>query len=209
MRPLVFGAELVPTASVGDRVSREGGRHVGPTHLERIARHDPDERHTGGHQSREAVDVVLDHDVGPRTVDDLAQLRLAVLGAVDQGLPRRLDERPELLDRGLAELRRRVADEVDPELAGVRFDTVGVAFGRRGEVDQVLLEAQRLELALPRTFGGEYDAVASLAEDVADADAVVGRSVRALRHEQERARGVHASLSVCVVRGLAWYALTL
>ena len=104
----------------------------GPRHLQRAARHDPDERRTGGRQRREEHDVVLDDDVRPVLGDDLAQPRLAILGAVDEGLVGGLDERLELLDRRLAELGCGLGDEVRPELPGVLLTGI---LRRFGEVD--------------------------------------------------------------------------
>ena len=139
-----------PLRPVGRRVAGEDRRDVRPAHLERVARHDPDVRRVGGHQRRERDDVVLDDHVGPLPGDDLLQLRLAVLRAVDQRLERRLHERRELLAGRLGELRRRLLDEVDPELACRLCPASGSASGRRREVDQVLDEAVRREPARPR-----------------------------------------------------------
>ena len=130
---------------------------------------------------------------GRDPVEDLAQLRLAVHRAVDQRLPGRLDERLELLDRGLAELRRGVADEVLPELPGVLARPRPSA--RRREVDQVLLEAECGEPAPPRRLGREDHPVPPAPQYVADADAVVGRPVRRLGHEQDGQRDVRHRLS--------------
>ena len=63
-----------------------------------------------------------------------------------------------------------------------------------GEVDEILLEPQWLELALPRCLGGEDDPVTALLEDLADADAVVRRPVRALGHEHDREPFVHLEI---------------
>ena len=67
--------------------------------------------------------------------------------------------------------------------------------GRRREVDEVLDEPERLEPAAPRRLGGEHHRVARFAEDVADADAVVGRAVGRLRHEQDGERLRHHGTS--------------
>src|SRR5262249_34681792 len=93
--------------------------------------------------------------------------------------------RVQLLDRRLAELRRGVPDEVLPELPGILAGRVRA--GRR-QVDEILLEAKPLQLPAPRRFGREDDPVATAAQHVTDPDAVVGRPVRALRHEQDRQR---------------------
>jgi hypothetical protein len=132
-------------------------------------------------QGWEAVHIVLDDHVGPRTVEDRLELRLTVGGAVDQGCPDRLDERRELLDRRLAELGRRLGDEVGPELARVLL-----AFCGRRQVDQVFLEPERLEPPLPRRLGREHDAMPASLQDLADADAVVRWAVGTLGHEQDR-----------------------
>ena len=71
------------------------------------------------------------------------------------------------------------------------------SFGRRREVDQVLLESQGLQFALPGGLSGENDAVSALTKNVTDADAVVRRPVGTLRHEQDRERH-HASLRLGV-----------
>ncbi|MFD2355008.1 hypothetical protein ACFSTC_45735 [Nonomuraea ferruginea] len=140
-----------------------------------------------GQQRREGEHVVLGDDVRLDPLDDLLELRLAVLGAVDQLLPDRSGDGLQLLAGALAVFGRGVADEVLPELARVLL-----LLGRRREVDQVLLEPERLELALPRRLGGEDDAVAAAAEDVADRGAVVGRAVGAFRHEQDGERHVRS-----------------
>ena len=169
------------SAHAGDRPpgvpSTPGDVGIAALHLQRIAGHDPHERRARGHQRREAVDVVLDDHVRLLPVDDLAQLRLAVHRAVDQRLPRRLHEGCELLDRRLAELGRRVADEVDPELTRVLGLRVRVGLRRRRQIDEILDEPERLQPAVPRRLGREHDAVAALAQGVADADAVVRRAV--------------------------------
>ncbi len=84
----------------------------------------------------------------------------------------------ELLDRRLAELRRGLADEVLPELAG----DLGL-LGRGREAYRRLLEAFRLERSGERLLHDEHDAVPALPEDVPDPDAVVRRPVRPFREE--------------------------
>jgi hypothetical protein len=100
--------------------------------LERIARHDPHPRAPGGDDCGERDHVVLDDHVRLDLVEDLAQAVVDVFRAVDQRLPRRLDELPELLDRRLPEDRSRLADEVLPELTRLllAFRRPGMA-GRR------------------------------------------------------------------------------
>ena len=87
---------------------------------------------------------------------------------------------------GLRKTGRRVADEVDPELAG----DLGLG-GRRAEPHQALLEALRLERAGERFLDDEDDAVAARPQDLADPDAVVGRPVGALGEEDDRPRVAH------------------
>src|SRR5829696_3285269 len=59
-----LGAELVPSRPVVRWVAAERGWEGWSLQLERVARHDPDPRRAVGEQCREAVDVVLDDDVG-------------------------------------------------------------------------------------------------------------------------------------------------
>src|SRR6187431_3228869 len=101
--------------------------------------------------------------------------------AIDEGAPGRSHELAELLDRRLAEDGRRVADKVDPELAGDLVD-----LGLRPKAHQALLETLRLERPGERLLHDEDDAVASRAKHVADTDAVVRRAERTLREEDDR-----------------------
>src|SRR5207249_6834753 len=87
-------------------------------------------------------------------VDDLAESIVDELRAVDERLPGRRDELAQLLDRGLAEDGRGVADEVDPELTR-RF----LGLGRRPEPHQSLFEAVGLQPAGERLLDDEQDAV--------------------------------------------------
>ena len=183
MHPLVLGAEVLPAGLVGGGVAGEGRRNVRRLDLQRVAGHDADERHAPGQQRREADHVVLDDHVGADPPHDLLQLRLAVPGAVGQLGEHRLDPAVQLLDGRLAELRCGPCDVVLPELAGL-----GPGLGRRGQVDQIFLEAERREPPLPRPLGGEHDPVPAAAQHIADADAVVGRPVGALRHHHDRQR---------------------
>ena len=64
-------------------------------------------------------------------LDDLSQLRLAVLCAADKLLPDRPHPRVQLLDRRLAELGRGVADEILPELPGTLASTGPASGGAR------------------------------------------------------------------------------
>src|SRR5581483_6555039 len=125
--------------------------------------------------------VVLHDRVGPEIVEDLAEAFVRVGRAVDQRLPRRLEERLELLDRRLAELGGRVADEVLPELARVLLD-----LGRGGEAHSSLLEPTGLERAGEGLLNDENHAMPSRSQDVADTHAVVGRAERAFREEHDR-----------------------
>jgi hypothetical protein len=111
------------------------------------------------------------------------ELLLAVSRAADQLRPDRPDEGVQLLDRGLAELRRRVADEVLPELPGVL--ALRTRSGRRRQVDQGFGEAERFQTPLPGRLRREYDPVAPAAQHISDPDTVVGRPVCALGHEQD------------------------
>jgi hypothetical protein len=61
---------------------------------------------------------VLDDHFRVELVEDLAQPIVHVSRTVAESAKRRLDELGDLLDRRLAEDRRRLADEVLPELAG-------------------------------------------------------------------------------------------
>ena len=194
--------ELLPTCRGGSArprrgrpASRPGRRPGSPTRTAGppaslisagIARRDPDPRPARRRERREADDVVLDDDVGRELVDDLGQARMDVHRAVDQGPPGRGDELAELLDGRLAEDRRRVADEVDPELAGDLVD-----LGRRPEPHQALLEALRLERPGERLLDDEHDPVAASAQDLADPDAVVRRPEGALGEEDDRPRVAH------------------
>src|SRR5205085_1223173 len=100
-----------------------------------------------------------DDDVGPDLVEDLLEPAVHVPRAVDERLPRRADEALELLDRRAAEDRRRVADEVRPELAGRLL-----ALGRRRQAHDALLEALRLERPRERLLDHEDDARAAAAQ---------------------------------------------
>ena len=145
----------------------------------------------GRREGREADDVVLDEHVRPQLVDDLGQPRVDVLRAVDQRLPGGRDELLELDDRGLPEDRRRVADEVDPELAG---DLLDVGFGT--EPHQPFLEALGLERAGERLLDDEHGSMAARPQDLTDPDAVVGGTERALGKEDDRSRLVAHGLII-------------
>ncbi len=181
MRPANLLEEARPAGPIRGRVPGRERRDGGILELGRIARHDPDPRPARTGQRREGHDVVLDDDVGLELVEDLEQPRVDVLRAVDQRLEGRRDERLELLDGRLAEDRRGVADEVDPELAR------DLRLGRRGaEAHQPFLEALRLERPGERFLDDEHDPVAALAQDGADPRAVVGRTVGPFGEEHDR-----------------------
>ena len=184
-RPRVLGAIVVPARAVRRRVAGEGGRDERILELGRVAGDDPHPGDARRRQGGEGDHVVLDDRVGADLVDDLDQALVDVAGAVAQRLEGGGDEALELLDRGLAEHRGRVADEVLPELAGV----LGLLRGRR-EPHQALLEPLLGERALERLLGDEHHAVPAAAEHVADPDAVVRRPVGALGKEGDRRHGV-------------------
>ena len=127
-----------------------------------------------------ADDVVLDDHVGLDLVEDLAQPVVDVARAVAERTPGRLDELGELLDGGLAEDRRRLADEVLPELPRLLVD-----LGRRPEPHEPLLEALRLERARERLLDDEDHPVTAVAQDLPDPDAVVRRAECSLRKEDD------------------------
>ncbi len=204
VHPVVFVAELGPAVALGSRVARESWRHVRALQLQRIAGDNPDERRGRCRQCGKADDVVLDDHIGGGPPHDVGEVVMAIPRARDQFLPDRPDPGVELLERRLAEFRGRPGDEVLPELPRIllsagfagQASTAGVAgqasTARFGEVDQVLGESERLELALPGCLGGEDDPVPAAAEHVADPDAVVGGPVGALRHEQD-GQGPHVA----------------
>ena len=185
VHPVVLGPELRPRRGlIPGRVAGERGRQRRVGDLQRVAGDDPDEWNPRRQQGGEGDHVVFDDDVRAGARHDLGQLLLAVPRAADQFRPDRLDPGVELLDGGFAELRRGAGDELLPERPGV----LRGLFRGRGQVDQVLLEAERLEPALPRSLGREHHPVPAAAQHVADADAVIGRPVRAFRHEQDGQR---------------------
>ncbi len=189
VHPVVLVAEPLPARPVRGGIPGEGGRHIHALDLQRVAGHDPHERNSRRKQRGEADDVVLHDDVGAHPADDPDELLLAVPRAADQLLPYRFDPGLQLLDRRLLELRRRVADEVLPELPGIGvIGVVSVVGRRRGEVDQVLGKAERREPSFPRRLGGENHVMAAAAQHIADPDAVVRGPVGALRHEQDSQR---------------------
>ena len=121
------------------------------------------------------------HDhVGLDLVEDLAQPVVDVARAVAERAPGRLDELRELLDGGLAEDRRRLADEVLPELSGLLLD-----LGWRPEPHEPLLEALRLERARERLLDDEDHPVTAVAQDLPDPDAVVRRAECSLGKEDD------------------------
>src|SRR5207247_2903744 len=107
---------------------------------------------------------------GLELAEDLAEPVVHVARAVDQLLPDREDERVELPDRRFAELGRRVANEVLPELARRLLD-----LGWGLQPHQRFLEALRLKRPGERLLDYEDDSLAALQQHSADADAVVRR----------------------------------
>ncbi len=183
MGAVVLLAERLPLGPIVRRQAGVRRRDVRPSDLQRIAGDDANERFARRLERRERDDVVFDDHVRRRTGDDLAELRFAVLCPVDQRLPGRLHEGCELLDGRLPELRRRVPDEVLPELTRVLGRRVGR--WRRCQVDEILDEAEGLQPSLPGRLGREHDAMTAPPEHVTDADAVVRRAEGRLRHEQD------------------------
>src|SRR4051812_7609217 len=175
-------AEVVPAGPVGCGEPREGRGQGRVLHLERVAGNDPRPGHARRHHRREADDVVLHDHVGPELGENLAEALIGVTGAVDEFLPDRQDESFELLDRRLAKLRRRLTDEVLPELARRLLD-----LGRRLEPHQRLLEALGLERAGERLLDDEDDPDSPFPQYLADPDAVVGGPVRAFREKDDGA----------------------
>ena len=190
---VVLGAERLPFAAIVGRKPAVCRRDFRSLHLQRLAADDAHERHARCGQGREAVDVVLDDHVRSLTLDDLFQLRLAIHRPVDQGLPGRLHESAELIERRRAKHRLGLANEIRPELTGGLLWRVGRRWWR--EIDEVLDEAQRLQATGPRCLRREHHLVAAPEQDVADSDAVVRRPVGALRHEQEGGHGYRSSVT--------------
>ena len=122
MQLAVARAELVPAGAVTGWIARERGRQLGVLQLERVAGDDPSPGPAAREHGGEGDDVVLDDHVWLELAEDLAQPLVDVARPIDELLPDGKDERLELLDRGLAELGRRVADEFLPELAGRLLD---------------------------------------------------------------------------------------
>ena len=148
--------ERRPTATVGDRVARrERRRWPGPSSQSGCRTRSgptgaPTPRSPGTRRRCPRRSTS-----GPTSSKISVESRVDVLRAVDERLPGRRDELAQLLERRLAEDRRRVADEVDPELAGDLRD-----LGRRPETHQPLLEALRLERARERLLDDEHDPMA-------------------------------------------------
>ena len=188
MCAVVLRAKVGPLTGIVGRITAEYRWNVWPFHLQWLTADGAHERHTAGDQRGKAVDVVLDDHVWSLPLNDRLQLWLAVHGAVNQRLPRRLNELRELLDCWQPKHGSRLADEVDPELTGRRLRPVGrrvVCRWRWRKVDEILDEAHRLQPALPTRLGGEDDGMTAFAQDVADPNAVVGWAVRAFGHEEK------------------------
>ena len=180
----VLVPELLPARAVVRGIAGEDRRQLRVGHLERVAGRDPHPRAVGRDHGREADDVVLDDHVGTQLVEDLAEAVVDVLRPAHERLPGRADEALELLDRGLAEHRARVADEVLPELARLLL-----GLGGRLEPHQPLLEALLLERAGERLLDHEDHPVPAPPQRVADPHAVVRGPVGPLREEDDRAHG--------------------
>ena len=185
---VVLRPEGVPLGPIVGRVPGEDRRDEVVLHLARVARDDPCPRPAARGDGRERDHVVLDDRVRSQLAEDLGQAVVHVHRPVDQRLPCGLQERLELRDRRLAELRRRLADEVLPELTGhLRL------LGRRREAHRRLFESLRLERAGERSLHHEDHPVPALLEHVGDPDAVVGRPERPLGEEHDRLRVRHGS----------------
>jgi len=128
------------------------------------------------------VMTFFDNDVGLAALDDRLELRLTVLRPGDELFPDRLGHGLELFARRLGELGRNGLDVLLPECPGLLLGTLDRC--RRGKVNEIFFKAHGSELSRPRCLGCEDHAVPALEQFVADADAVVGRPVCALRHEQ-------------------------
>src|SRR5262245_42389017 len=74
--------ERGPAGVVAGRVAGERRGDPRPLNLQWVARDDPYERHPGRVQGGERDHVVLDDDIRAYPLDDLQQVRLAVLRAV-------------------------------------------------------------------------------------------------------------------------------
>ena len=157
-RSRVLVSKLVPARAVACRIARVDRWDVQVLYLERVAGDDACPRTSRGVDRGEADDVVLHDHVGLDLVEDLAQPVVHVSRAIAERTPGRLDELGELLDGGLAEDRRRLADEVLPELAGLLLD-----LGWRPQTHEPLLEALRLERARERLLDDEHHPVTAIA----------------------------------------------
>ena len=186
---VVLRPERAPVGRVVGRVAGEDGRDQLVLHLARVARHDPRPRSAARGDRGERHHVVLDDRVGFELVEDLGQTIVGIHRAVDQRLPRRLQERLELHDGRLAELGRGLADEVLPELSG----NLGL-LGRRRQAHRGLLEALGLERSGERLLHDEHDTVPALLQHGADADAVVRGTERPFREEHHRLLVGHTRL---------------
>ena len=167
--------------------TRRERRHGRVLELGRVAGRDPDPGPPRCRERREADDVVLDDRRPAPSSSMISRSRSSTYFAPSmRACPRRGDELLELHDRRLAEDRRRVADEVDPELARDLVD-----LGLRPEPHQPLLEPLGLERPGERLLDDEHDPVATRPEHLADPDAVVRRPEGALGEEDDRPRVGH------------------
>src|SRR5262249_51034982 len=143
----------------------------------------------GGH-GRERDDVVLHDHIGLELAEDLPEAGLGGARAAGQVLPDPGGGSLPPLDRPPSGLPRRVAGRGPSRMArGVLPPPPRhpPALGRRLQPNQRLLQALRLERARERFLDHEHDSLPALQEDAADSDAVVRRTERALREEDERA----------------------
>src|ERR1035437_799845 len=129
-----------PVTTIGRGVAARERWNLVVLHLGRVAADDPGPGPAGRDHRRETDHVVLDDHVRPEFVEDRPQAGLDVASTIDQRGPGGRDELAELLEGGLSEDRRRVTNEIEPELARDLGD-----LGRRAEAHQALLEALRLE----------------------------------------------------------------
>ena len=129
-----------------------GGGSVGILALERVAGDDPNPRSSAGGDRRERAQTLSCTITSGASSSKISRQPVVdVASAVEQRLPGRGDEVGELLVGALAKHRRRVADEVLPELAGL----LGLGRGGR-QAHQPLLESLGLERAGERLLDHEH-----------------------------------------------------
>ena len=130
------------------------GRQVGVAHLERVRRDEAHPWRAGELDRRVAGHVVGADDVGMDVVPDLHDPFVRVPLAGDERLPDRLRHGLDLLDRRLAELGSRDADELRPRVGG----RIGGFLGRRHPhhplLEPAACRARRGTTRRPRTRRG-------------------------------------------------------